>query len=46
MGTGDGGGVVAGASRSYPWAVGFLFGSVELSMELWTVISRISGFDG
>ena len=27
------------------WAVGFFFGNVELSLELWTVISRISGFD-
>jgi len=26
-------------------AVGFFFGNVELSMELWTVISGISGFD-
>ncbi len=34
-----------------PWispslvAVGFLFGNTELSMELWTVIARISGLD-
>ena len=27
------------------WAVGFFFGSVALSLELWTVISGISGFD-
>ena len=27
------------------WAVGFFFGNVELSMELWTVVSGISGFD-
>ena len=27
------------------WAVGFFFGNTELSLELWTVISRISGFD-
>ena len=44
-GTGDGGGVVAGASRSYPWAIGFFFGNVELSMESWTVIAGISGLD-
>jgi hypothetical protein len=25
--------------------VGFFFGNVELSLELWTVISGISGFD-
>jgi len=28
------------------WAVGFFFGNTELSLELWTVISGISGFDG
>ena len=27
------------------WAVGFFFGNVELSLELWAVIARISGFD-
>ena len=27
------------------WAVGFFFGNVELSLELWTVIDGISGFD-
>ena len=27
------------------WATGFFFGNVELSLELWTVISGISGFD-
>ena len=27
------------------WAVGLLFGNTELSLELWTVISGISGFD-
>jgi len=27
------------------WAVGFFFGNMELSLELWTVISGISGFD-
>ena len=26
------------------WAVGFFFGNTELSLELWTVISKISGF--
>ena len=28
-----------------PWAVGFFFGNTELSLELWTVIAGISGFD-
>ena len=27
------------------WAVGFFFGNTELSLELWTTISGISGFD-
>ena len=31
--------------KSYPWAAGFFFGNTELSMELWTTIARISGFD-
>jgi len=26
-------------------AVGFFFGNTELSLELWTVIARISGVD-
>ena len=31
--------------KSYPWAVGFFFGNTELSLELWNIISGISGFD-
>ena len=31
--------------KSYPWAVGFFFGTVELSLELWAMIAGISGFD-
>ena len=27
------------------WAVGFLFGNTELSLELWNVIAGVSGFD-
>jgi len=27
------------------WAIGFFFGNPELSMELWTVIAGLSGFD-
>ena len=27
------------------WAVEFFFGNTELSMDLWTVIAGISGFD-
>ena len=42
---GSGGVVAESLERSYPWAVGFFFGNVELSLELWTVIVGISGFD-
>ena len=31
--------------KSLEWAVGFFFGNTELSLELWTVIHGISGFD-
>ena len=31
--------------KSYPWAIGFFFDNIGLSLELWTVISGISGFD-
>ena len=31
--------------RPFPWAVGFFFGDLELSMNLWTVMAGISGFD-
>ena len=31
--------------KSLEWAVGFFFGNTELSLELWTVICEISGFD-
>ena len=27
------------------WALGFFFGDTELSLELWTIIAGISGFD-
>ena len=27
------------------WAAGFFFGNTELSLEFWTVIAGISGFD-
>jgi hypothetical protein len=46
----DSGNVVADAlavslGKSSEWAIGFFFGNTELSLELWTVISGISGFD-
>jgi hypothetical protein len=31
--------------KPFEWATGFFFGNVELSLELWTVIAGISGFD-
>ena len=31
--------------KPLPWAVGFFFGNPELSMELWSIISGISGSD-
>ena len=31
--------------KPLPRAVGFFFGNFELSIELWTVIAGISGFD-
>ena len=45
-----GGNVVVAAlaeslDRPFPWAVGFFFGDLELSMNLWTVMAGISGFD-
>ena len=46
----DSGNVVAEAiaislDKPLDWAAGFLFGNVELSLELWSVIAGISGFD-
>jgi hypothetical protein len=32
-------------SKSYPWAIGYFSSNTELSLELWTVIAGISGFD-
>ena len=45
----DSGNVVAQAlavslDKPLGWAVGFFFGNTELSLELWTAISGISGF--
>ena len=38
-------GLALSLDKSLEWAAGFFFGNVELSLELWTVISGISGFD-
>ena len=47
----EGGNIFSSASAAtafncmLPWAVGFFSTNPELSMELWTVIAGISGFD-
>ena len=38
-------GLAASLDKPLEWAVGFFFGNTELSLELWTVIAGISGFD-
>ena len=38
-------GVAVSLDKPLGWATGFFFGNTELSLELWTVISGISGFD-
>ena len=37
--------LAASLDKPLEWAVGFFFGNPELAMEVWTVISGISGFD-
>ena len=42
----DGGSVLAESlGKSYPRPIGFFFGNTELSLELWNIISGISGLD-
>ena len=38
-------GLAISLDRPLEWSIGFFFGNTELSLELWTVISGISGFD-
>ena len=38
-------GLAVSMDKPLEWAVGFVFGNTELSLELWTVISGISGFN-
>ena len=38
-------GLAVSLDKPLEWAVGFFFGNTELSLELWTGISGISGFD-
>jgi len=37
--------LAASLNKPLEWATGFFYGNMELSLELWTVISGISGFD-
>ena len=37
--------VAKSLDKPLEWAVGFFFGNVELSLELWTVVVEITGFD-
>jgi len=32
-------------NKPLEWATSFFFGNTELSLELWTVVAGISGFD-
>jgi len=38
-------GLAVSLDKPLEWAVGFFFGNTGLSLELWTVIAGISGFD-
>ena len=38
-------GLAISMDKPLEWAVGFFFGNTELSLELWNIISGISGFD-
>ena len=38
-------GLAVSLDKPQEWTIGFIFGNTELSLELWTVISRILGFD-
>ena len=38
-------GLAVSLDKPLEWAIGFFFGNAELSLELWTVIAGISGFD-
>jgi hypothetical protein len=38
-------GLAVSLDKPLEWAVGFFFGTPELSPELWNIIAGISGFD-
>jgi len=37
--------LIISLGKSLPYEIEFIFTNLELSMELWTVIARIAGFD-
>ena len=38
-------GLAVSLDKPQGWAVGFFFGNTDISLEFWTVIAGISGFD-
>ena len=38
-------GLTVSLNKALEWTVGLSFGNTEISLELWTVIAGISGFD-
>ena len=38
-------GLAVSLDKPLEWAVGFFFGNTEFSLELWNIITGISGFD-
>jgi len=38
-------GLAVSLDKPLEWAIGFFFGNTELSLELWNIISSMSGFD-
>ena len=38
-------GLAVSLDKPLEWTIGFFFGNVELSLELWNIIAGISGFD-
>ena len=38
-------GLAVSLDKPLEWAVGFFFGNMELSLELWATIAGTSGFD-
>ena len=38
-------GLAVSLDKPLEWAIGFFFGNTELSLELWTVITRVAGLE-